>query len=141
MLASEPYPWQCNMAYHHLASINDTTTMLASFLAPGGKLLVVDLMPTKHETSEDPMFEEKYHAMVAHRHGFDEATMRAAFEGAMLEKFTYDKITDVNWDGKALEVFLAKYGFEEKLRGDGESAGHILYPISMYVIRPCSPVY
>lgn len=95
------------MAYHHLSSIEDTTKTLASFLVPGGRLLVVDLMPPKHETPADPMFTERYHAMVAHRHGFDEATMRNVFESAGLEKVTYDKVADVEWDGKPLEVFLA----------------------------------
>ena len=32
------------MAYHHLADINGMTRLLASFLAPGGTLLVVDIV-------------------------------------------------------------------------------------------------
>jgi hypothetical protein len=95
------------MAYHHFASITDTTNALVLFLNPGGVLLVADLMPPKHETAADPMVEEKYHAMVAHRHGFDEAMMRSTFEGAGLGDFTYAKATDMTWEGKDLEIFLA----------------------------------
>jgi hypothetical protein len=60
-----------------------------------------------HLHAGDPMCSAQYHAMVAHRHSFDQQTMRMTFEGAGLEKFKYGKSIDFTWDGKDLEVFLA----------------------------------
>jgi hypothetical protein len=70
-------------------------------------LLVADLMPLKHETTANPMVDDKCHAMVAHWHGFDEATMRSTFEGAGLGDLTYANATDTTCDGKGLEIFVA----------------------------------
>jgi hypothetical protein len=95
------------MAYHHFASTTDTTNALVPFLNPGGVLLVADLMPPTHETTANPMVDDKCHAMVAHWHGFDETTMRSTFEGAGLGDFTYAMATDMTWDGRDLEIFLA----------------------------------
>jgi hypothetical protein len=96
------------MAYHHIASVTDTTATLAHFLAPGGVLLVIDIIPPAHEDPANPLFEEKYHAMVAHRHGFDEATMRSMFEGAGLVDFKYGKTVDMSYEGRDMELFLAR---------------------------------
>ncbi|KAI1791562.1 S-adenosyl-L-methionine-dependent methyltransferase [Ganoderma leucocontextum] len=58
----------CCASYHHFASIDDTTHLLASFLKPGGALLT-------------------HHGLVPHRHGIAEAQLRAVFEGAGLGAF------------------------------------------------------
>lgn len=75
---------QCCAAYHHFASIEDTTRILAGLLKPGGTLLVVDLAATADNKELIP---PTHHHMVPHKHGLTEDVMRRAFEGAGLAEF------------------------------------------------------
>ncbi|KAI0699194.1 S-adenosyl-L-methionine-dependent methyltransferase [Cerioporus squamosus] len=74
----------CCASYHHFPSIDDTTRILASFLKPGGSLLVADI-----RASEDgrELFPVTHHHLVPHKHGLSEGAVRAAFEGAGLVGF------------------------------------------------------
>ncbi|KAI0781452.1 S-adenosyl-L-methionine-dependent methyltransferase [Trametes elegans] len=74
----------CCASYHHFPSIDDTTRLLASFLKPGGTLLVVDLAATPDGQELVPA---THHHLVPHTHGLTEDQMRAAFEGAGLTGF------------------------------------------------------
>ncbi|TBU29336.1 S-adenosyl-L-methionine-dependent methyltransferase [Dichomitus squalens] len=74
----------CCASYHHFPSIEETTRVLASFLKPGGSLLVADI---KAEEDGRLLFSEGYHHIVPHKHGLSEEEMRNAFEGAGLAKF------------------------------------------------------
>ena len=75
---------QCCASFHHFASIDDTTRLLASFLKPGGALLVADI---KAADDGRQLFPESHHGLVPHRHGITEERLRAAFEGAGLGAF------------------------------------------------------
>lgn len=75
---------QCCASYHHFASIDDITHVLASFLRPGGSLLVSDM---RAEEDARDIIPASHHAMVSHKHGIEEAQLRAAFEGAGLQEF------------------------------------------------------
>ncbi|PIL33027.1 hypothetical protein GSI_04476 [Ganoderma sinense ZZ0214-1] len=76
----------CCASFHHLASIDDTTRLLASFLKPGGALLVADI---KAADDGRQLFPETHHGLVPHRHGITEARLREAFEGAGLGAFDF----------------------------------------------------
>ena len=70
------------MAYHHLADINGMTRLLASFLAPGGTLLVVDIVKSDESVrAAKELFEKRAKAEAEagagaghqHDHGHDHA--------------------------------------------------------------------
>nr|VWO98244.1 Beta-glucosidase (EC [Ganoderma boninense] len=74
----------CCASYHHFPSIAETTRVLASFLKPGGALLVADI---KAEEDGRVIFPEVHHHLVPHTHGLSEETMRGAFDNAGLAAF------------------------------------------------------
>ncbi|KAG6828358.1 hypothetical protein H0H92_008246 [Tricholoma furcatifolium] len=82
----------CASAYHHFPDIAGVTRTLAYFLKPGGALLVVDLAKRPGENPFDHVHAPKHVVdhIVPHRGGLDESDMRAAFENAGLQSFTYD---------------------------------------------------
>jgi hypothetical protein len=99
------------MAYHHIVDISKTTAVITHFLKPGGTLVVIDMSDRPEvDDSADPLFKEKHKEVVPHRHGFDEATMRAVFEGAGLVDFRYEPkvISGFKMHGQPTDLFLAK---------------------------------
>jgi hypothetical protein len=102
------------------------TRILAHFLKPGGKLLVVDAMDD-HEASgiisskeeilvgteeggnQMPSFDQVKHILPhQHHHGISSERMRAATEGAGLQDFVYDYAYS-SWvpTSKKVHVFIA----------------------------------
>ncbi|KAI0648428.1 S-adenosyl-L-methionine-dependent methyltransferase [Trametes meyenii] len=71
----------CCAAFHHIEAIDAITRTLASFLKPGGALLVTDIRAAPDGAE---LFPPTHHHMVPHRRGLSEAAMRAAFAGAGL---------------------------------------------------------
>ncbi len=102
---------QCCASYHHFPSITDTTRVLASFLKPGGSLLVADI-----KSSEDgrELFPATHHHLVPHKHGLSEDAVRGAFKGAGLVGFD---MRDV---------------FQAKMRPTGEE-------VQWFVVRGVNP--
>ncbi|KAI0806738.1 S-adenosyl-L-methionine-dependent methyltransferase [Fomes fomentarius] len=76
----------CCASYHHFPSIEDTTRVLASFLKPGGSLLVADI---KAAGDNRELFAASHHHIVPHTHGLSEEAVRSAFEGAGLIGFHF----------------------------------------------------
>ncbi|KAI0628798.1 S-adenosyl-L-methionine-dependent methyltransferase [Trametes polyzona] len=74
----------CCASYHHFPSIEETTRILATFLKPGGSLLVADIRAAPDGRE---LFKPSHHHIVPHKHGLSEDAVRAAFEGAGLEDF------------------------------------------------------
>ncbi|KAM5542807.1 hypothetical protein V8D89_003768 [Ganoderma adspersum] len=74
----------CCASYHHFPSIPETTRVLASFLKPGGSLLVADI---KAEEDGRVIFPEVHHHLVPHTRGLSEETMCEAFGRAGLAEF------------------------------------------------------
>ncbi|KAI0806745.1 hypothetical protein C8Q74DRAFT_1187653, partial [Fomes fomentarius] len=74
----------CCPAYHHFASMDDITRVLAYYLKPGGSLLVAD---NKAEDDQRQLVPESYHCLVPQKHGISEQTLRTTFEGAGLGQF------------------------------------------------------
>lgn len=116
------YP-QCTLAYHHFEDIAVVTKTLASYLKPGsGTLLVVDLirtpvtesLHTAHgaQLSTTTVFEtNRIFAghVVAHKGGFLEETVRAAFvDTAGLQDFSFTKVFQMTQDDKSADLFIAK---------------------------------
>ncbi|KDQ18549.1 hypothetical protein BOTBODRAFT_28936 [Botryobasidium botryosum FD-172 SS1] len=95
----------CAQAYHHILSIEDVTKNLFSYLKPGGALLVVDLVRGKHAADFHSQASEH---VVAHRGGFIESEIRAAFEDAGLGQFEWGIAAEVRSQGRELELFIAK---------------------------------
>ena len=81
---ADSVPLQCCASYHHFPSIPETTRVLASFLKPGGSLLVADI---KAEEDGRVIFPEVHHHLVPHTRGLSEETMREAFGRAGLVGF------------------------------------------------------
>ncbi|OCH94873.1 S-adenosyl-L-methionine-dependent methyltransferase [Obba rivulosa] len=99
----------CSLSYHHFASIDAITRTLASFLKPGGSLLVADRLPTE-ETEEKAAedYPENVRHTVAHFNGFDEPEMRRVFEGVGLQQFQFmDGLTGTIL-GKDFKLFIAR---------------------------------
>ncbi|THG92985.1 hypothetical protein EW026_g8114 [Hermanssonia centrifuga] len=98
----------CTAAYHHFANVEEITRILASFLKPGGSLLVVDILynETLHT---DPDLPEHFHQVVAHKNGFSEAEMLALFEQGGLGAFEFtEAVTQIKILTKEANFFLAK---------------------------------
>lgn len=116
------------MAYHHFASITDTTRVLASFLNPGGALLVADMLTspilsdegtpaegtpaesTSAEGKPEELIPKSYEHAAPHRFGFDEQTMKEVFEGAGLGGFEMVEATRTKlpMGNKPVTLFVAK---------------------------------
>jgi hypothetical protein len=96
------------MAYHHITDIAGTTQSLANVLQPGGTLIVIDIFDHPDEDPSNPLFQEKYHAVVPHRHGFDEATISHMFKQAELDQFEMKRVLTIKMHGKPTELFLAR---------------------------------
>ncbi|KAF7971463.1 hypothetical protein HWV62_21044 [Athelia sp. TMB] len=97
----------CASSYHHFDSIESVTNTLASYLKPGGVLLVTDIAQRADNTE---VISHPHAHIVAHRRGFSPAEMESVFIAAGL--------VDVRVNGKAIEnvkvhghdvnIFLAK---------------------------------
>ncbi|KAG7092764.1 hypothetical protein E1B28_009088 [Marasmius oreades] len=74
------------MVYHHLPSIHVTTKTLATYLKPGGYLLVMDW---KKPEGEQPNYSDPINNIVK-LPGLDESDMKNAFESAQLEFVGYN---------------------------------------------------
>ena len=95
---------QCSQAYHHFADVAGTTALLASFLKPGGSLLVLDQM-----RRPDDVFPDAYRSVVAHTHGFGADDVRALFEGAGLRDVEYAFAFDAKIEGFGeIKAFIAR---------------------------------
>ncbi|VDC00619.1 unnamed protein product [Peniophora sp. CBMAI 1063] len=84
-----------SMVYHHLDTPSLYTQILASHLAPSGKLLIASLMRrTNFNTSS---MSESMLAAIPNMAGFTEESIKEMFEGAGLKDVKYAKI----WGGVA----------------------------------------
>ncbi|KAL4075335.1 S-adenosyl-L-methionine-dependent methyltransferase [Scleroderma yunnanense] len=97
----------CASAYHHLASIDDVTKILATYLKPGGSLLVTDLI--KDHSSQD-VFPHNAQHIVPHRDGFTEDEIHNAFSSAGLHNFHFKEIAraTAKHAGQPVTFFLAR---------------------------------
>ena len=96
------------MAYHHFASIVDMTRILVGFLKPGGALIIADLLKGGKGFKPHADVPAGWEHAVAHKHGFDEAEIKAVFEGAGLGQFTFNPDIRIGEEGKEMTVFVAK---------------------------------
>ncbi|KAM5542801.1 hypothetical protein V8D89_003762 [Ganoderma adspersum] len=74
----------CSASFHHFPSLEDMSRLLASFLKPGGALVVADI---KAAPDGRLLFPETHHHLVPHRDRIIEAHLRGAFESAGLGAF------------------------------------------------------
>ena len=100
---------QCTQGYHHIADVRTVTKTLACFLKPGGKLVVIDMIP--HDGNDflhtDTHYMSAAHT-VSHKHGFTENEMKEILEGAGLTKFTLiPNVAHVTYGGKGVSLSLA----------------------------------
>ncbi|KAG2139026.1 S-adenosyl-L-methionine-dependent methyltransferase [Suillus clintonianus] len=97
----------CASSYHHFPSIEEVTKALASYLKPGGLLLVADLMKPSSAESAQELFPTNAHHIVAHSGGFEEADIKAVFEGAGLINFAFVTACKAKKHGHSVQLFLA----------------------------------
>jgi hypothetical protein len=90
---------QCASSYHHLTSYEEITRILASFLKPGGALIVTDML---HLGKFMPSAFE--HA-VPHKHGLSRSDIQRAFDGASLTMETYEVLPPTEYEFP--DMFLA----------------------------------
>ncbi|KAK7047822.1 hypothetical protein VNI00_006150 [Paramarasmius palmivorus] len=96
----------CSMAYHHFdpSTLQNTSTILASFLRPGGHLAIVDNEPTAGGAQGDLPAQT-----IGKPDGFTSADMERIFSGAGLRSFSYSHLTQFERrDGVQQRIFLAK---------------------------------
>ncbi|KDR81973.1 hypothetical protein GALMADRAFT_240367 [Galerina marginata CBS 339.88] len=102
----------CSASYHHFDDINKITKTLAFFLKPGGILFVVDVTPKEasgsSSSSSSSLFPEQYQHVVAHQHGISQEAIKAAFDGAGLNSFTFEPFSTVTIHDKEGTIFVAK---------------------------------
>ncbi|KIY45509.1 S-adenosyl-L-methionine-dependent methyltransferase, partial [Fistulina hepatica ATCC 64428] len=98
----------CAASYHHFPSIEETTVSLARFLKTGGVLMVADLLrsPNAHEIFDhgDARSEAD---LVAHPGGFEEGTIRSAFEMAGLKSIHFGNAATAKKNGHEVKFFIA----------------------------------
>ncbi|KAF5349499.1 hypothetical protein D9756_009002 [Leucocoprinus leucothites] len=92
----------CASAYHHFASVDGITRILASFLKSGGALIIADIIH-KEEGYE---FMEQVGDVVPHKHGLSEGDMQKAFDGAGLTLKSFEELPDPT-DHTDVKLFLA----------------------------------
>ncbi|KAG1725859.1 S-adenosyl-L-methionine-dependent methyltransferase [Suillus lakei] len=97
----------CASSYHHFPSIEEVTTALASYLKPGGSLLVADLMKPSSPESTKELFPTDAHNIVAHKGGFEEADIKVVFEGAGLINLAFVTACEAKRHGHSVQLFLA----------------------------------
>lgn len=102
----------CASSYHHFPSIENVTKVLASYLKPGGSLLVADLIKPSSAESARALFPIGEYNIVAHNGGFEEADIKAAFEGAGLINFSFTTACKAKKHGHPVQLFLA-FGTKE----------------------------
>lgn len=91
----------CSMAYHHFTDINDTTRILVSFLKPGGRLMVADLLK---DDSGRAIIPEQFQQVSSH-HGYAPDELKVIFEEQGLTDFDWEQVANFKVhgiDGKAL---------------------------------------
>jgi hypothetical protein len=93
---------QCASAYHHFASIDKTTSILASFLRPGGALIIVDVVHSDQAYS----LMEKMKDAVPHRHGLSKEEIQKSFEAGGLTMKIFEEIPPPS-DHTDYNIFLA----------------------------------
>ncbi|KAK7053148.1 hypothetical protein VNI00_003767 [Paramarasmius palmivorus] len=81
----------CCMTYHYLPDINDTTRALASFLKPGGTLLVIDWV----QPAIPLELSEEQRSLIKVP-GISEQEMRAAFDDAGLQFRSYEPVVTMD---------------------------------------------
>ncbi|KAF7970186.1 hypothetical protein HWV62_24826 [Athelia sp. TMB] len=98
---------QCSAAYHHFESIDSITRTLASYLKPGGALLVTDITQNADNTE---VVSHPHANIVAHKSGFSPAEIKAVFTAAGLVDVVVnpEAITNIGIHGHDVTIFLAK---------------------------------
>ncbi|KIY63443.1 S-adenosyl-L-methionine-dependent methyltransferase, partial [Cylindrobasidium torrendii FP15055 ss-10] len=106
----------CTMAYHHFSSVSIITSMLASFLKPGGWLLVTDLRTPPTDSSQPisgpaPEFDK----IIVEKHGFSDDVGTSLFRNAGLEEVSMQDVPGAILDGAVFgqpdnqrQIFLLK---------------------------------
>ncbi|TCD63972.1 deoxycytidyl transferase [Steccherinum ochraceum] len=103
----------CIAAYHHFDTVDDTTRILASFLKPGGSLLIADIL--KADSGVKPL--EHFAHVVAHTAGFSKADMKSVFEanGLVMNESEIEvesdfaiAISDMRLHNSVVQLFLAR---------------------------------
>ncbi|KAL0581103.1 hypothetical protein V5O48_000892 [Marasmius crinis-equi] len=79
------------MVYHHLPSVDETTKILASFLKPGGRLLIIDWIKGQDKQQYSEQIDR-----IMKVDGFDEEEMKATFERAGLESLGFEPAAKIN---------------------------------------------
>jgi ubiquinone/menaquinone biosynthesis C-methylase UbiE len=100
---------QCTQGYHHIADVRTVTKTLAFFLKPGGKLVVIDMMP--HDGNDflhtDTHYMSAAHT-VSHKHGFTESEMEGILEEAGLTGITLiPSVAHITYEEKGISLFIA----------------------------------
>ncbi|TFY58281.1 hypothetical protein EVJ58_g6512 [Rhodofomes roseus] len=107
LYVDSPELLQCTMAYHHFGNPEDVTKILASFVKPGGSLLVVDILANNNKA--DVGLGDKHRDTVPHQGGFDEDRMKDMVTAAGLVDFEMGElISGLAIDGHAVTPFLAR---------------------------------
>lgn len=85
------------------------TRILASCLAPGGSLLVMDWLRSPEVNAENPLEEmmAKYKDINPHR-GFTEQEIRDVFDSAGMDGFEFNAAGEFNVFGHDMVFFLAR---------------------------------
>ncbi|KAF9453665.1 S-adenosyl-L-methionine-dependent methyltransferase [Macrolepiota fuliginosa MF-IS2] len=92
----------CASAYHHFASVEGITRILASFLKPGGVLIVADIIHLEEEYE----LPAKHGHSVPHKHGLSKGDMQGAFDAAGLTMKVFEDIPRAA-ESEDMNLFLA----------------------------------
>ena len=109
---------QCAASYHHIDDTTEITRILAGYLAPGGSLLVADILKAVPndtaggDAQAEPKPEEEllhhFRHVVPHRSGFSEDELRVTFEKARLSGFECKNVFSARLHEQDVDFFLAR---------------------------------
>jgi len=98
----------CAASYHHFDDIATMTEALASFLKPGGSLLVIDLLRDDNLDIDGLFPEHREHNIVAHRGGFTQVEIEDAFVAAGLTSLEFNEGIKAKKKGQPVTLFIAQ---------------------------------
>lgn len=84
------------------------TQALGTFLAPGGALLVIDLLKDETLNTSELFPEHGLHNIVAHRGGFTQIQIQESFIMSGLESFKFEVAIRAKKKGHPVSLFIAQ---------------------------------
>ncbi|KAF7777841.1 hypothetical protein Agabi119p4_3913 [Agaricus bisporus var. burnettii] len=95
----------CTASYHHLASYEEMTRILTSFLKPGGDLIVVDML---HLEGLQHFSAAALEHAVPHKHGLSKDDIQRAYDGAGLTMKSFNLLPPAEYEFPSIFIAIGE---------------------------------